>query len=85
MNMNFCYYCVIFVSCIVETESTTVKPTNLTFCQNDEEVVAGIQLVSYNDPSSLIVGRNHCDNSGTHCNAVLDICVSPVPSKYVYV
>ena len=73
-----------FVNLIVETQFTTMKPTSLTFCRKDDEIVASMQLLSYNNTSMLNVAKGHCDKNGADCDVALDICVSPVQSKYVY-
>ena len=68
-------------SYIVEIETTTSKPLNHTSCLSNEEVVVKIQLVSYNNPSGMKVAGGLCDNDGTDCDVVFDICVSPLHSK----
>ena len=38
-------------------------------------------LVSYSNPSGMKAVGGICDDDGTGCDIVLDICVSPLQSK----
>ena len=75
------YLSLLYHFSFVEIETTTTKPFNHTSCLSNEEVLANMQLVNCNNPSGIKVAGGLCDDDGTGCDVVLDICVSPLHSK----